>query len=714
LVNTYLKSDKFTGRAISPEFTIERPFIHFLIGGGAHEKQTCINLLIDGKPVRTATGKNTDALAAATWNVSEFAGKTARLEIVDAATGGWGHVDVDHIVFSEHEQPGFDPASRSIDRTMLTRVASEEGSLDEATLLNHVERLRNGKTGFANYADPPLPDDAVVLADFEKGDAQGWTVTGEAFDPTPTTEPRFVPGSGGGLLAPAGVISSAGVPQKFDGVLRSPTFELTGDHIHLRINALQAQVRLVIDGHYMNHFHTLLLKGTILKNIDTEGEFRWLTMTGDVNKYVGHRVWLEVKDEEGGYVMLDQVVISNEGMPPAPAVESLALELRWDQALASFEAGTPSHADTELLNLVWREGLWPKNPDLDRLAKDLQKIAVESPIEVTALLEGNPENEHIHIRGSHLKLGDEVPRRNLDAFGGTPAPPGESGRLQLARELVSEDNPLVRRVIVNRVWHHLFGRGIVATVDDFGVMGRPPSHPELLDYLASEFSETQGWSLKNLIREIVLSRTYRMSSTPHPDLDPSQVALIDPENILLHHAPIRRLQAEAVRDAILTVSGRLDPAVGGESVPVHLTSFMEGRGRPRESGPLDGDGRRSLYTEIRRNFLPPFLLTFDMPIPFNAMGRRSVSNVPAQALALMNDPFVAEQAGLWAERITSDKSLSKDQKVERLFRSAFARKPEERERQQIESFLASEPDEKQAWTDLCHALLNKKEFIFLN
>ncbi len=714
LVNTYLKSDKPTGRALSREFTIERPFIHFLIGGGAHEKQTCMNLLIDGKPVRTATGKNSDALAAATWDVSEFAGKSARLEIVDAATGGWGHIDIDHIVFSEHEKPGFDPASRPIDRALLSRVANEEGSLDEATLLNHVERLRRGERGFPNFPDQPLPENATVLADFRNGDAQGWTATGEAFDPVPTTRPTWSPGSGGGLLAPAGAMTSASVPGKFDGVLRSPTFELTGDHIHLRINARQAQVRLVIDGHYMNRFHTLLLKGTILKNIDTEGEFRWLTMTGDVDKYIGHRVWLEVSDVDGGHAMLDQVVVSREAMPPAPAVEALALELRWEQALAALGKDTPSNADLELLNLVWREGLWPKNPELERLAMSLQSVAVESPLEVTALLDGTPENEHVHIRGSHLKLGDQVPRRNLEALGGNPAPKDTSGRLQLARELVSEDNPLVRRVIVNRVWHHLFGRGIVATVDDFGVMGRPPSHPELLDHLASEFSETHDWSIKSLLREIVLSRTYRMSSTPHPDLDPARLAVVDPENILLHKAPVRRLQAEAIRDAILTVSGRLDPAVGGESVPVHLTAFMEGRGRPGKSGPLDGDGRRSLYAEIRRNFLPPFLLAFDMPIPFNAMGRRSVSNVPAQALTLMNDPFVAEQAALWAERIFADDSMTVEQKIDRFFLAAFAREPEDRERQQIESFLASEPDGKQAWTDLCHALFNKKEFIYLN
>ena len=273
----------------------------------------------------------------------------------------------------------------------------------------------------------------------------------------------------------------------------------------------------------------------------------------------------------------------------------------------------------------------------------------------------------------------------------------------------------MRRVVVNRVWHHLFGRGLVATVDDFGKMGTPPSHPELLDHLASRFSSEQNWSIKELLKSIVLSRTYRMSSIANPDNNPARLAEVDPENILLHRAPVRRLQAEAIRDAMLAISGRLDPKVGGPSVKIHLTSFMEGRGRPGGgNGPLDGDGRRSLYTEIRRNFLPPFLLAFDQPSPFNAMGRRSVSNVPAQALALMNDPFVVAQAERWAEKIGADESIDNTRKIERAFLSAFARKPTSSESAQIRAFLSEESDQNRAWIDLCHALFNKKEFIYLN
>src|SRR5207247_2496653 len=144
-------------------------------------------------------------------------------------------------------------------------------------------------------------------------------------------------------------------------------------------------------------------------------------------------------------------------------------------------------------------------------------------------------------------------------------------------------------------------------------------------YLASEFVRN-GWSLKKVIRALVLTRAYRMASTGDAKADE-----VDPGNVLLHQARVRRLEGEAIRDAMLMVSGRLDRTLYGPPVPVYLTPFQDGRGRPA-SGPLDGNGRRSLYLATRRNFLSPFLLAFDTPIPFSTVGRRTVSNVPAQAL----------------------------------------------------------------------------------
>jgi hypothetical protein len=285
--------------------------------------------------------------------------------------------------------------------------------------------------------------------------------------------------------------------------------------------------------------------------------------------------------------------------------------------------------------------------------------------------------------------------------------------------MLDSSDPFVPRVRVNRIWHHLFGRGIVQSVDNFGLLGTPPSHPELLDYLADRFVR-DGWSVKKMIRLMMLSRTYQMSSVA-ADATAEQA---DPDNALLHRANVRRLEAEAIRDSILSISGRLDQQIGGPSIDVFLTPFMVGRGRPA-SGPLDGAGRRSLYLATRRNFMSPMMLAFDAPTPFSTMGRRTVSNVPAQALMLMNDPFVLDQAKRWADQVLSLKDLSPSQRIDAMYVQTFARPATADEHQRIAAFLDRHADDlqipqadratdKRLWTDLAHALFNTKEFIFLN
>jgi hypothetical protein len=243
-------------------------------------------------------------------------------------------------------------------------------------------------------------------------------------------------------------------------------------------------------------------------------------------------------------------------------------------------------------------------------------------------------------------------------------------------------------------------------------MGRPASHPELLDWLASDLV-ANGWSIKSTIRQLVLSSTYRQSSSPHPDLSPETLAEADPSNTLLSRMPVKRLTGEAIRDSILAVSGRLDPKQYGPSIPTHRTPFMTGRGG-KASGPVDGAGRRSVYGAIYRNFLSPFMLTFDVPSPFGPKGRRSVSNVPAQALVLMNDPFVAEQSQIWAKRLLAE-APNEEARLTRLFEMALSRKPTEQEKNRVQSFLASQTENSplETWTSLVHVAINKKEFIFI-
>src|SRR5690606_32342136 len=271
--------------------------------------------------------------------------------------------------------------------------------------------------------------------------------------------------------------------------------------------------------------------------------------------------------------------------------------------------------------------------DLHALRAQFEQVAKDIPAPRRAFVmeDAEPEDEYVFIRGDHRQRGEVAPRTFLGALcAGSPLIESEtgSGRLELARKLLDEANPLPARVIVNRVWLHMMGEGIVATPDDFGLLGRLPTHPELLDDLAWRFTREMGWSLKTLIREIALSSTYRMRSGTLS----AEAARIDPDNELLSVRSPRRLQGEVLRDAMLAVSGRLDRTMYGKSVPIHLTDFMTGRGRPGRSGPLDGDGRRSIYLEVRRNFPVPMLSAFDTPVPHSTMGARLESNVPAQSL----------------------------------------------------------------------------------
>ena len=337
----------------------------------------------------------------------------------------------------------------------------------------------------------------------------------------------------------------------------------------------------------------------------------------------------------------------------------------------------------------------------------LGSMVVEKSRLAPAMIDGTGEDAPIYIRGNASKLGKIEPRHFLTAIDGGQALKIErgSGRLMLAAKINDPNNPLTSRVIVNRIWHHLMGRGLVPTTDDFGVLGQRSTHPELLDHLAKGFID-DGQSIKRMIKRIVLSETYQMADRPNP-----KALASDPKNLQWHFRPPKRLEGEIIRDSLLALSGKLDKTMEGPPVPVHLTAFMEGRGRPEKSGPLDGSGRRSIYISVRRNFLSPFMTTFDTPAPFSTMGRRNVSNVPAQSLILMNDPFVFEQAQKWAERSIDEKEDFSD-RIQWMYESAFGRVPTEAELKLSLEFVATKNDI-ETWTHFAHALINTKEFIFL-
>ncbi|MBT7740358.1 MAG: DUF1553 domain-containing protein [Opitutae bacterium] len=328
---------------------------------------------------------------------------------------------------------------------------------------------------------------------------------------------------------------------------------------------------------------------------------------------------------------------------------------------------------------------------------------------------GTGVDEHILERGSPQSPGERVGRNLPELLAMASLPNQSPGRLELARELTAKDHPLTSRVMVNRIWHQLFGRGIVSTPDNFGWLGQRPSHPELLDYLAVEFAKTHSYSIKSLIEQLVLTKTFGMSNTA---TDPV-CAEKDPENRWLHRMPLRRLEAEAIRDSALAISGRLDRTVGGKPVLVHLTEFVVGRGSPKKSGPLDGAGRRSIYIALRRNFIPTLMLTFDFPGPFTTMGKRDVTNVAGQSLALMNDRFLYGQSDIWARRIIKEQT-SAPERIRQMYTEAFARPPSDGELTScLEALTAftelygGDPNGHEAWRDLCHSFYSMNDFIYL-
>jgi hypothetical protein len=308
----------------------------------------------------------------------------------------------------------------------------------------------------------------------------------------------------------------------------------------------------------------------------------------------------------------------------------------------------------------------------------------------------------LYERGELAQPRDVIPRRFPKLLGiEMSVPKNQSGRLELAKWLTSRQNPLTARVMVNRIWRHLFGAGLVRTMDDFGATGEAPSHPELLDYLAVKFMDG-GWSVKKLIKEIVMSETYRQSSSGRSDSDP--------DNRLLSHANKRRLDAEVIRDSMLAVSGLLETSRRQGSLVAELdgqsVSLIGFNAKlPKD---LDGSHRRSIYLPVIRDHLPDVLEQFDVANPSLVTGDRDVTNVPLQALYLLNGPFVQEMAAALAKRVESAPN-----RVRQAFELCFNRSPDAHEVAMADDFLQkAAADDSKRLAAFCQALLCSAEFRF--
>lgn len=478
-----------------------------------------------------------------------------------------------------------------------------------------------------------------------------------------------------------------------NGILTSPEFTVDFDELWIAVSGSGgAQVRFVVQNY--PRVIGLLYVGNSPSS-ESPTWVRW-----DMRYWRGEQMHIELAtagdlpvgaqgEESRSWFGITEVVGRNEGQPEPRLVQgalfdshpaiasaiaaqdnsnsaSATYSLALRESIEQWRTDQLSSSGAEFLNYFVQQGLLPATLDssaeLRRLVEEYRQVESTLPtlIRSPGVIQAETVDRPLLARGELNQPQDLVPRGFLEAFSSEAFPTDSSGRLELANAII-DDNPLFARVMANRLWHYVFGRGIVATCDNFGHLGEPPTHPELLDLLALRLSgqspyengEQVAWSTKQLVRELVMTRAF-MSSSYHADPRSRE---LDPDGRWLSRWQVRRLDAEAIRDSLLAITGVLNPTMYGPTV---------GGGEPR----------RSVYVRVQRNNLDPLLTVFDAPIPFSTVGARPQTNVPAQSLMLLNDPVVHQWARDWGRTINSVPELQDSkQRVAFMFRQAFAREP---------------------------------------
>lgn len=550
-----------------------------------------------------------------------------------------------------------------------------------------------GRENMANYLKNASKSNPVTNRNqWIGGELEAWSEVGESLDgPSESGSFTIAPG-GESLLSgihPSGLYSHT-LSDKDRGVIISPRIELEGEEeLWMRVRGTgNAVVRYAVQNYPRD--------GTVFpSNNLTDGKWKWIRH--DLNYWKGDRIHLELstaqdqailaKEDERSWFGISAALIVKKGSGDPSDNElqnmksflgsnyqqddTLATFFRRlvDEALAAWMNDEMTDAQATLLDELLQIGILPNESslggDLLRKYRELEE-SLAVPVRAPGVWEADAHDQEFYERGDHMKPTHLVKRRFLEAIDPEPYQSKDSGRLELAQDFLRADNPFTARVFVNRVWHHLFGAGLVRTVDNFGRLGEKPSHPELLDYLASRFLE-ENWDIKKLIRHIVLTEAWQRSSSPG-----SRANEKDPDNRLLSHFTLRRLEAEAIRDALLTVSGSLDETMFGNTV--------------------DGQSnRRSVYVRTQRNDLDPFLQTFNAPVPLGGQGRRDETNVPAQSLTLLNSRRVTDLAQEWSGRMRGE---TFEEKVKDAYQVAFSRNPKAEEVKEILTFMGIMEDER--------------------
>ncbi len=569
-------------------------------------------------------------------------------------------------------------------------------------------------------------------------DYQRWFHAGSGLGSEPTRPGEFALAPVGERiiegLAPAGVFTPR-LSSKHNGLLTSPRFTIDSDYLSVHAQGGGgAMVRVIVDNYPLPQ-NPIFPKSTF----DQEKP-GWIRLDTAYRK--GSSAYLEfgtrddltrpvdVKKKKGGnppsdgrsFFGVTAIVAHDEKTTPRPGLLALLplldgpsptnaadLGLRFQRVVATAVKAWRDDRLTEpqraLLDYFVRQELLPvalsELNEISPLVADYRRLEAEIPVPKRApgVLETAGHDAPLLARGDHLKPGEIVPRGYLQVIDPQPYRTALSGRLDLAHAVASEKNPLTARVMVNRVWQWVFGVGLVPTVDNFGRIGEKPTDPELLDFLAARLVG-HGWSLKEMVRFLVTTRVFQIESTAS-----ARATEVDPANALLSHMRVRRLEAESIRDSLLALAGELQPTMFGPSV---------GPNAPR----------RSVYLQVRRTRLDPFLQAFDAPAPFSTLGRRDATNVPAQSLLMLNSQFVTDRAAAWARTLVKDRDVTREVRVRGIFLAALGRAPRDEELASARGYLDElarthqvAPEMVMAsarvWQDFTHAIFNLKEFIYV-
>lgn len=540
---------------------------------------------------------------------------------------------------------------------------------------------------------------------------------------------RFAESSGGGrsLMFPLAwryrdyVIDSFNADKPFDKFIRE---QIAGDLLSFDSQSQRNQ-QVVATGflalgptNYEQQDKELLRMEVVDEQIDTVGR-AFLGMTLGCARCHDHKFDpIPTRD----YYALAGIFKNTKTLVPGNVSGYVKTALESDQTVKEFAAHKKQLATlTKRLNELKKKSKQQKpatddkkseanslDDEIEELSGKIKELRKKAPAPIEYAMSVTEEKKivdgHIHIRGDVRNLGPVVPRGFIsivDNASERKLPANKSGRLELADWIASPENPLTARVYVNRVWRHIFGTGLVATPDNFGQMGRRPSNPALLDYLAMEFVEG-GWSTKKLIRQIMLSRAFRIKAGPPPVGDSTN------ESFSVYNR--RRVEAEILRDSVLAISGQLKTERGGLTIR-KITQY--------DLGYKFDTNRRSVYVPAFRNSMLDLFEVFDMANPNLVVGNRNSSTLPTQALFLMNSPFVIEQSKHATKKFLSEANGDNSTLIQQAYLRVLNRLPSDQETQLAIDYLNSysedsSPDKHQAWAGIFHSLFASLEFRYIN